>query len=124
MLPARKVVGGSERTLGKRKRTVPRTRPSDERASAVMPAENQVTAVRNERRVGALAAAAAGLGGGATAGLGAAVTAVVGVALTGGVAVTPVGGTAGAGVCGAGGLGTFSPSGWLGSAMALRGREG
>src|SRR5579859_7145956 len=83
--PARKVLGGSDSTFGKRKRSVPRVRPTVDATSA---AQATPIHVINVRRSAPLAAGLAGAGlGGAGGGLGGA----------GGVAVTAVAGGAGGG---------------------------
>src|SRR5690242_14239357 len=74
--PALNLLGGSDSTLGKRKRTVPRTMPSIDRVRVVKPIASQLPnrARRKKRRSLPLAGAlAAGLGAAAAAGLGAAV---------------------------------------------------
>src|SRR5438105_10801352 len=67
--PTLNLLGGSDRTLGNRKRTVPSNMPKMAALMAIMPTANQE--IRNQRRSWpALAAgfgAAAGLGGGAAA---------------------------------------------------------
>src|SRR5262245_24897249 len=93
-VPALKVLGGSDSTLGKRKRMVPRTMPISEAVMVSQPRPIQLL-IRSHRRVlpvlGGALAGGAGLGGRAGFG-GAAVTAVAdglaaaaGVSLAGGV---------------------------------------
>src|SRR5262249_13961302 len=98
--PARKVLGGSDRTLGNRKRTVPRVMAAIDpvKVHQARPIQGPKRVISSPRRVGLPLAEAAGLAG--AAGLGGA----------GGVAVTAVGG--GAGAPAAGGVGgTFVEAG-------------
>src|SRR5438270_8973509 len=85
-VPARKVLGGSDRTLGNRKRTVPRTMATSDAVMVNQPTAIQLPKNRKPRRVAPLPpplAGGAGLGG--RAGLAGA---------AGGLAVTAVGGGA------------------------------
>src|SRR5438132_13095716 len=67
--PALKLLGGSDRTFGNRKRTVPSVMPSIDNVNVVQAAANQepkkasVVATKKLRRVGSFGACAAGLAG-------------------------------------------------------------